>query len=379
MTQSRLVLRNERRFGLAVFILRAEPPTKAHEANIRQALSVADTVLLCLGSANAARRPDYVPFTAQEREIMIRLMFSADENTRLRFAYIEDQNNIKQWSKIVRAQANLVEPDNKKITLIGHSKDNSSYYLKSFQGWKAVNVPNFGNNLSATTYRDHLFGGSFNPALLNDGGLHPEVQGWLIDFTKTADYDYLCEFAASVRQTVKDWGRVDPETGKRVYGPYLAADFIFVQGDHVLVIERGKHPFKGMICSPGGFVKMDEDVVEAAIREGAREETGIKLSEVAIRKTYVETESFHSPFRDPRGRVVSYASLFHNNPIPPASMTDPREIEKYLALPRLAPPKDDENDAAAAWFMPIADINRENTAFDFYTMLHRMLEHIKEA
>ncbi|HKX61449.1 MAG TPA: NUDIX domain-containing protein [Verrucomicrobiae bacterium] len=66
----------------------------------------------------------------------------------------------------------------------------------------------------------------------------------------------------------------------------------------VLLIERGLEPFKGRWALPGGFVRVDEALDEAARRELA-EEAG--LTDVFLEQLF----TFGELNRDPRERVVS--------------------------------------------------------------------------
>src|SRR5687768_16100271 len=77
--------------------------------------------------------------------------------------------------------------------------------------------------------------------------------------------------------------------------------FGFDEGElKVLLIERALEPFKGKWALPGGFVRVDETVDDAARRELA-EETGLK--DVFLEQLY----TFGAVNRDPRERVVSVA------------------------------------------------------------------------
>src|SRR5215470_8231285 len=68
----------------------------------------------------------------------------------------------------------------------------------------------------------------------------------------------------------------------------------------VLLIRRGLEPFKGRWALPGGFVRLDETLDEAARRE-LYEEAG--LANVFLEQLY----TFSAIDRDPRERVVSVA------------------------------------------------------------------------
>src|SRR5213593_3542712 len=77
--------------------------------------------------------------------------------------------------------------------------------------------------------------------------------------------------------------------------------FGFDEGElKVLLIERALEPFRGQWALPGGFVRVDETLDEAARRE-LEEETGLKR--VFLEQLY----TFGAMNRDPRERVVSVA------------------------------------------------------------------------
>ncbi|MBN1147632.1 MAG: NUDIX hydrolase [Anaerolineales bacterium] len=86
--------------------------------------------------------------------------------------------------------------------------------------------------------------------------------------------------------------------------PALTVDVvIFTLRDnrlHALLVQRGAEPFAGKWALPGGFVRMNEALEEAASRE-MEEETGLKEAYLEQLYTYGETD------RDPRGRIVTVA------------------------------------------------------------------------
>jgi len=121
------------------------------------------------------------------------------------------------------------------------------------------------------------------------------------------------------------------------------------EGDlKVLLIQRALEPFKGKWALPGGFVRVDETLDDAARRELA-EEAG--LQNVFLEQLY----SFGEVKRDPRERVVSVA---------------------YYALVKLAAHDTRAaTDAADARWFPISQVPK--LAFDHADILATALTRLK--
>jgi 8-oxo-dGTP diphosphatase len=134
--------------------------------------------------------------------------------------------------------------------------------------------------------------------------------------------------------------------------PALTVDcvvFGFDEGDlKVLLIQRALEPFAGRWALPGGFVRVEESLEDAARRELA-EETGLRG--VFLEQLY----TFGRPDRDPRERVVSVA---------------------FYALVSLAehPPHADTDARQAAWF---SVDDAPDLAFDHEEILRTALTRLR--
>jgi 8-oxo-dGTP diphosphatase len=85
---------------------------------------------------------------------------------------------------------------------------------------------------------------------------------------------------------------------RRYPGPSLAVDAVWVRRDRVLLVRRGRPPFRGSWALPGGFVEIGE-TVERAVQRELKEETGLRARPVGLVGVYSD------PHRDPRKHTVS--------------------------------------------------------------------------
>jgi bifunctional NMN adenylyltransferase/nudix hydrolase len=344
-------------YDLAVFVGRFQPFHRGHLQVVERALEQARHVLIVVGSADAARRADLIPFTADERREMILGCLDAADRARVTIHPLPDLSDLSAWAGRVAQAAEAavlakgLGPD-PRITLIGCSKDRSSYYLKAFPQWDSIGVPPF-DDLSATPGRLAYFDAD---AAVVDGylkgqapkDLHPSVVAWLEQFRTTAEYPQLVEELAWTRRYRKTWSAAP-------YPPtFVTADAVVVRNDEVLLIQRKGMPGRGLWALPGGFVEQDEFVIDAAIRE-LMEETALAVSEDDLRRAMAGTRVYDAPFRDMRGRVITHATLFR------------------LASDSAAPPAAEAADDAAdvRWF-PLHAIRREMMFGDHFAIIQTL-------
>jgi len=130
--------------------------------------------------------------------------------------------------------------------------------------------------------------------------------------------------------------------------PALTTDGLVLKKEsgQLLLIQRGIEPYKGKWALPGGFVEMDELLVDACKRE-LMEETGLEVQELT---QYTAADKVD---RDPRGRTISI--LFYG----------------YVAEDAVVKGGDDA--ARAGWF-PIDDL--PELAFDHADLIARFKKEI---
>ncbi len=117
----------------------------------------------------------------------------------------------------------------------------------------------------------------------------------------------------------------------------------------VLTIRRGEQPFVGQWALPGGFLRPDEDLHEAAARE-LQEETALSAGQVHLE----QLASYGTPDRDPRMRTVTVA---------------------YIALAPDLPSPTAGTDAAEAQWQPVDPLLRgDGLAFDHGRILRDGVE-----
>ena len=129
----------------------------------------------------------------------------------------------------------------------------------------------------------------------------------------------------------------------------VAVDLIVVRSDsdelrEILLIERGREPFKGSWALPGGFLEEHETLEEGAARE-LKEETGVA---VGLDQLF-QLKAYSQPNRDPRTRVISVVFLAKVQEGTKAAADDDAADAKWFQLDDLPALAFDHSTIIADW------------------------------
>lgn len=291
-----------------VFIGRFQPFHNGHYYVVKQALELSDNLIIVLGSHRKA--PSLAnPFSSEQRTKIIRSTLTPEENERVIITCVEDHAYIhSKWiaevqkavSSAIFSHGFIAGPT--KISLIGHKKDTSSFYLKMFPNWESIDVESHTSVArhfsvptlavtSATDIREFIYE---NYGHIDEDVLSRE----LLIACSDNSFAELVEEWKFVNQYHIDWG----------YGPFNTVDNIVTLGGHILLIKRGDFPGRGQWALPGGFLNRDELIEDACFRE-LREETKLAVPEPILRGSLVNRQVYDAIGRDPRARIITHA--FH--------------------------------------------------------------------
>lgn len=308
-------------FKYCVCIGRFQPFHNAHHELVKEALNHGEIVLIVIGSAYKARNIQN-PWTAEEREEMIRSALTDEEKARVKFFYVRDYfytNNrwLTEVQRIISEATDGVDDD--QICDIGETS--------WFPQWKFIKMRNLDHMLRATDVR-RLYFTHDNAYKTN---VSTPVAIYLETFKTTPTFKTLKEEYEHIKNYRASWdGAPFPPT-------FVTVDCIVIRSGHVLVVRRKGSPGRGLIALPGGFLNQKETIREGAIRE-LKEETGIKVSKELLDSSILEEKVFDHPERSLRGRTITHAFLIDlgGGPLPIVKGSDDTDKAWWMSLSDLA-------------------------------------------
>lgn len=286
-------------YDVAVLIGRFQPFHNAHAALLRQALDSATKVCVVLGAAGRARDLCH-PFSAEERAAMIGTTLGEAERERVHFVPVRDYFDDRRWVQAVQAAVRAACPEGKRVSLHGAPRGTASACRHYFPAWEFVATP-WQEDLDAASLRRIYFEGDDTQAaqallstLLPAAVCH-YLQGWM----QLPAYPRLRTEQAWLTDYHQTWGR----------GPFITVDALVRVADHVLLVQRGHPPGKGLWALPGGFLDPSERVLQGAMRE-LREETGFDLPDAELEASLSAVLVADQPERSVRGRTITHVHCF---------------------------------------------------------------------
>ncbi len=289
-------------YDFGIVIGRFQPFHLAHQKLIEHSLTLAETVIVVLGSARSASDVKN-PFTPAMREEIIRACFPKDAH-RLIFRAVRDYPyNDHVWTAEIQNTVDEITDniEHAKIAVVGFFKDRSSYYLNLFPQWNFEEFYTADKKLlaiNATQIREKFFEGSddWKTSVPAQAATALEV------FKQTEIYPNLQKEFAYLKKYKEDTRFV----GVPFEPTFITTDAVVVQSGHVLVIRRGHQPGKGLLALPGGFLASGQTLEDNAIKE-LKEETQIKVPAQVLRGSIKNQKAFDYPDRSNRGRTVTFA------------------------------------------------------------------------
>lgn len=338
-----------KKYDTLVYIGRFQPVHNAHIETIRRATELARQVIVVIGSANQPRTYKN-PFTSQEREHMVRLATRdiGDKDVSIRVDHtINTIYNDQAWAARVQAIVHKHTYGKGTVGIIGHDKDESTFYLKLFPQWKREEMPLL-EPLNASQIRDLYFRKGSNTNFLS-GVVPAATMDFLNNFQNTPEFDQIIREREFIAMYKKQYESLP-------YPPiFVTSDAVVICSGHVLMIQRKAEPGRGLWALPGGFVNAntDKSVQAAAIRE-LREETGIKVPAPVLNGSIKDSKVFDAIDRSARGRTITHAFK--------------------IVLPDGELPKvKGSDDAAKARWVPIAEVDSNECFEDHYEIISHFI------
>lgn len=337
-------------YDALVIIGRFQPFHKGHLQLITQALEQCRHLIVLCGSTNLPRTIEN-PWSWSEREEMILGALSDSQSERVSVVPVQDalyaraqwQSNVQQ--AVTRAlkitlPIGLIEPN---VGLVVSELDDCAGYQRDFATWSQLELPRYGD-VSDEVIREAMMAG-----LSTANKWLPSPSRNAVQILRASDsFGSLLAEQAAITRFRQEWAMAP-------YPPvFVTVDAIVCCGGHILVVERGQHPGLGLKALPGGFIDVQETLIESCLRE-LHEETGLDLRDSPAKCRMVRNAVFDAPYRSQRGRVITHVYQF--------------EYSADEGLPKVQ----GGDDACHAMWVPVGALSSESFFDDHFFILQYML------
>ncbi|QEO56441.1 bifunctional nicotinamide-nucleotide adenylyltransferase/Nudix hydroxylase [Francisella marina] len=291
-------------YDISVFIGRFQPFHRGHLHNILVALENSKKIIINVGSSfNAPNIKNPFSFEFRRQMIIEDLKVAGVDLSLVEIEPLADYFYQEQkWEESLRQNVYKYARLGETIAIVGHIKDDSSYYIKSFPEWGYIPVDNY-KNYNATEFRKYFYKGEILDEYMCSRTLNQGTFKLLNAFMQSVTYQDLVAENNYVVDYKYSWRNAP-------YKPNLVTvDALVIVNNHILLVQRKGFPGKGLWALPGGFLECEETISQAIVRE-LFEETNIDLSieQLSLAKRFEKV--FDYPDRSVRGRTISHVGVF---------------------------------------------------------------------
>lgn len=324
---------------IAIFFGRFAPVHNGHVANIKYCKEHYDETIVFIGSSNK-RRSLKNPFPISWIEQWIK---SINPNAVVKPINDYIYNDNKWITQAEDICYTLFNREDCEFTVVGHHKDESSYYLDIFPTWKVHETPVYANGISATEIRNVIFNNIDSFSLkeyLNKVTTEKIANDIVNNYIDSDLFNNLLEEKAYFAKEDKKFENYPYKDTLK----FNCSDAVVVCDGNILLIQRDRAPGKGTWALPGGFVNTKETYEQCAIRE-LYEETCLKVPEKVIKGSLKRSKIFDNPNRN--FGIPRITNAFYFNIAPDVK-------NGYSKLPKVK----GSDDASNAKWIPLAEVKR---------------------
>lgn len=284
--------------SLAAYILRGQPIHNGHVHMIKSALADPDItgLVVLFGSANRPRSHKN-PYTYEEREEMLQdILKNIPRNGKK--VYIMPLND---YSEELLWQYDVFDKTQECKYLVGYDKDDSSYYLKTFEYLELKEYEPYvysdGAVMSASDIRHELFTlQGLDPETfaeswhcIMDANIPTEIHGHLL--WQQLD-KRLISLSSAYQRKLENDELFASYPYKNCLNIACADAVVYHRGDVLLVTRKDN----GLLANAGGHKEITETYLQCALRE-LHEETNINLSDEELLGCLIGEKLFDNPSR----------------------------------------------------------------------------------
>lgn len=334
------------KYDLAIVIGRFQPFHEGHQPLMETALKMSNNVLVLVGSTQQAptvKNPFSFELVASWIDDYANSLGAYYNDNLISFSIEKLADRLyddNAWITAVHRKvsdelwASFKTLEKSKVCIVGHKKDNSSYYLDSFPTFDFVAAPETklgGTVVHSTDIRNMMFEGQL-PRHVNQTVFNNLVTWMRGEELSCGPFEYQESY-----QVLKDEydfiKKYKSQFASMPYPPvFVTADAVVLNRGHVLLVKRRSQPGKGLYALPGGFINQNEKIVDAIFRE-LQEETGINVPPKMLRASLKKVEVFDAPDRSLRGRTITHAGLIVLDEVKLPRVKGSDDAEKAMWVP----------------------------------------------